>query len=50
MTLKRLQEFHQNVYNQMGAAADAVFELMDAALLTPNPCFLAELSQACCFL
>ena len=33
MKLKQLHEFRQNVYNQMGAAKDAVFELMDAALL-----------------
>ncbi len=34
MRLKRLQKFRQNIYNQMATAKDAVFELMDAALLT----------------
>ncbi|MDY7024623.1 MAG: hypothetical protein SWJ54_25300 [Cyanobacteriota bacterium] len=29
MKLKRLHEFRQNVYDQMGAVKDAVFELID---------------------
>ncbi|EAW36207.1 hypothetical protein [Lyngbya sp. PCC 8106] len=49
MKLKRLQEFHQNVYNQIGAAADAIFELMNAALLTRNPSCLVELSLSSVF-
>ncbi|NEQ82413.1 MAG: hypothetical protein F6K26_19845 [Moorea sp. SIO2I5] len=34
MKLKRLKEWSERVYNQIGAAKDAVFELMDATLLS----------------
>ncbi|WAN68838.1 hypothetical protein BJP36_41495 [Moorena producens JHB] len=49
MKLKRLREFSQNVYNQMRTAKDAVFELMDAAILTLRPSCLAELSLSYVF-
>ena len=49
MKLKRLQEFRENIYHQMGAAKDAVFELMDTALLTRYPSCLAELSLSSIF-
>lgn len=49
MKLKRLHQFRQNIYDQMGTAKDAVFELMDAAILTRSPSCLAELSLSSVF-
>ncbi len=37
MKLKRLYEFRQNIYNQMGAAQDAVFELMEKEIFLEIP-------------
>ena len=34
MNLERLRAFRQSAYEAMGKAKDAVFELMDAVLLT----------------
>jgi hypothetical protein len=36
MELAKLKAFRQAVYNRLGAARDATFELTDAVLLTRN--------------
>jgi len=44
MNLERLKEFRQSTYQAIGNAKDAVFELMDAVLLTRSVSSFAELS------
>jgi hypothetical protein len=44
MELAKLKAFRQAVYNHLGAARDATFELTDAVLLTRNAYSLADLS------
>jgi hypothetical protein len=44
MELAKLKSFRQEVYNRLGAAHDATFELTDAVLLTRNAYSLADLS------
>ncbi len=44
MNLERLKEFRQSAYEAMGKAKDAVFELMDAVLLTRSVSSFVELS------
>jgi hypothetical protein len=44
MNLERLKEFRQSAYKAIGNAKDAVFELMDAVLLTRSVSCFAELS------
>lgn len=48
MTLifQRLQTFRQAIYERLGKARDAVFELMDAVLLSPSIPSLVSLSQS----
>lgn len=42
MIFEQLQEFRQGVYEQLGKARDAVFELMDAVLVSPSiPSFVS---------
>ncbi len=44
MQVDKLKTFRQEVYNRLGAARDATFELTDAVLLTRNASCLADLS------
>lgn len=44
MELAKIKSFRQEVYNRLGAAHDATFELTDAILLTRNAYSLADLS------
>lgn len=44
MSLTKLQAFRQSAYDCLGQAHDALFELMDAVLLTPKAASLAQLS------
>jgi DDE superfamily endonuclease len=44
MTLAKLQAFRQSAYDCLGQAHDALFELMDAVLLTPKAASLVQLS------
>jgi hypothetical protein len=46
MIFQRLQEFRQAIYDHLGKARDAVFELMDAVLLSPSIPSLVSLSQS----
>jgi hypothetical protein len=42
MIFEQLREFRQSVYEQIGKARDAVFELMDAVLVSPSiPSFVS---------
>ncbi len=41
---KKLEQFRQKIYQLLGPAKDATFELMDAVLLTRKPYSFAELS------
>ena len=41
---KKLQDFRNEVYQLLGPARDATFELMDAVLVTRNVYSFAELS------
>ncbi|MDJ0719918.1 MAG: hypothetical protein QNJ54_37820 [Prochloraceae cyanobacterium] len=43
-SFQKLQQFRNNVYQLLGAAKDATFELMDAVLLTRKAYSFAELS------
>ncbi len=43
---KKLQKFRKEIYQLLGRAQDATFELMDAVLVTRNVYSLAELSLA----
>jgi hypothetical protein len=36
MIFQRLQTFRQALYDRLGKARDAVFELMDAVLVSPS--------------
>jgi DDE superfamily endonuclease len=49
MTLANLQAFRQKAYHCLGQAHDALFELMDAVLLTPKAASLAQLSLSPAF-
>jgi hypothetical protein len=44
MHLAKLQAFRQSAYDCLGQAHDALFELMDAVLLTPKAASLVQLS------
>lgn len=44
MTLDKLKQFRSNVYTILGNAKDALFDLMDAVLVTPSVYSFAELS------
>lgn len=46
---QRLQEFRQKVYQNLGRARDATFELMDAVMLSRKVDSLADLSLCPCF-
>jgi hypothetical protein len=46
MIFQRLQTFRQALYDRLGKARDAVFELMDAVLLSPSIPSLVSLSQS----
>lgn len=46
MILTQLQEFRQALYNCLGKARDAVFELMDAVLVSPSIPSFVSLSQS----
>ena len=46
MIFQRLQSFRQGIYDRLGKARDAVFELMDAVLLSPSIPSLVSLSQS----
>ena len=46
---QRLQEFRQGVYQNLGRARDATFELMDAVMLSRKVDSLADLSLCPCF-
>ncbi len=44
MTLEQLKEFRTSVYNILGKAKDALFDLMDAALITRSISAFVELA------
>ena len=44
MIFAKLQQFRQTVYGCLGKAKDAVFELMDAVLVSPSVSSLVSLS------
>lgn len=46
MILTQLEEFRQALYNCLGKARDAVFELMDAVLVSPSIPSFVSLSQS----
>ena len=46
MIFQQLQTFRQGIYDRLGKARDAVFELMDAVLLSPSIPSLVSLSQS----
>lgn len=46
MILTQLQEFRQAIYHCLGKARDAVFELMDAVLVSPSIPSFVSLSQS----
>lgn len=46
MIFEKLQQFRQTVYECLGKAKDAVFELMDAVLVSPSVSSLVCLSQS----
>jgi len=43
---KQLSQFHQSLYEQLGSAKDAVFELMDAVLVSASSMSFVSLSQS----
>jgi len=45
MILTQLEEFRQAIYDSLGKARDAVFELMDAVLTSPSIQSFVSLSQ-----
>ncbi|WP_375492427.1 hypothetical protein [uncultured Nostoc sp.] len=45
MILTQLEEFRQAIYDSLGFARDAVFELMDAVLTSPSIQSFVSLSQ-----
>ncbi len=46
MIFKQLQQFRQTIYDSLGKAKDAVFELMDAVLVSPSIASFVSLSQS----
>lgn len=46
MIFDRLRQFRQTVYESLGKAKDAVFELMDAVLVSPSIASFVSLSQS----
>jgi hypothetical protein len=46
MILTQLEKFRQDIYNSLGKAKDAVFELMDAVLTSPSIPSFVSLSQS----
>lgn len=44
MKYERYQKFRQEIYQMLGKAKDATFELMDSVMTTRNACCLAEFS------
>ena len=46
MIFQQLQTFRKGIYDRLGKARDAVFELMDAVLLSPSIPSLVSLSQS----
>ncbi len=44
MSIERIKRFRQDIYQSLDKARDAVFELMDAVLLSRSPSSFAELS------
>lgn len=44
MIFKKLQEFRNTVYNSLGRAKDAIFELMDAVLTSGSASSFVSLS------
>lgn len=46
MIFEHLRQFRQSIYDQMGKAKDAVFELMDAALVSESIPSFVSLSQS----
>src|SRR5512146_476056 len=46
MTFKNLKEFRERAYQLLGAAKDAVMDLMDAVLVTRSISSFAELSNS----
>jgi hypothetical protein len=45
MIYKKLQEFRKSIYEHLGTAKDAVFELMDAVLTSPSISSYVSLSM-----
>ncbi len=45
MILTQLEEFRQTIYDYLGKAKDAVFELMDAVLTSPTIQSFVSLSE-----
>jgi hypothetical protein len=46
MILTQLEKFRQGIYDSLGKARDAVFELMDAVLTSPSISSFVSLSQS----
>nr|WP_238845809.1 hypothetical protein [Nostoc edaphicum] len=46
MILTQLEKFRQAIYDSLGKAKDAVFELMDAVLTSPSIPSFVSLSQS----
>jgi hypothetical protein len=46
MIFQRLQQFRQTIYECLGKGKDAVFELMDAVLVSPSIASFVSLSQS----
>jgi hypothetical protein len=44
--LTQLEKFRQGIYDSLGKARDAVFELMDAVLTSPSISSFVSLSQS----
>jgi hypothetical protein len=49
MIFNQLSQFRQSLYEQLGRAKDAVFELMDAVLLSASIMSFVSLSQSPAF-
>ena len=45
MIFEQLNQFRQNLYRQMGKAKDAMFDLMDAVLVSASIASFVSLSQ-----
>jgi hypothetical protein len=50
MILTQLEKFRQSIYDSLGKARDAVFELMDAVLTSPSIPSFVSLSQSPVFM